>query len=157
MICYSNYPLNMWSKISLDSSRNLHGNSGGGFVIRLYLILEIGGQRWKKFGEIFFWGKTKHDPWTVNINDQRHVFRKKRKKDQRHELKHQRHVISEREADRPVPLIFWPQDSAASAAGIALAVHRRGVFVACHSRRPKDGGDGGVRVVSSGMGQRERG
>ena len=51
------HPLITQSKASLDLSRDLHGGSGGGFVIRLYLILEISGQRSKKFSRIFFQAK----------------------------------------------------------------------------------------------------
>ena len=38
------HPLIARSKALLDSSRDLHGGCGGGFVIRLYLILVISGQ-----------------------------------------------------------------------------------------------------------------
>ena len=39
-----NHPLIARSKASLDSFRGLHRGCGGGFVIRLYLILVISGQ-----------------------------------------------------------------------------------------------------------------
>ena len=42
MICYSDATVpssNHAPKASLDSSRDLHGGCGGGFVIRLHLIL----------------------------------------------------------------------------------------------------------------------
>jgi len=43
----------MRSKTSLDSSREFTKGSEDGFVIRLYLVLLISGQKYKKIHQIF--------------------------------------------------------------------------------------------------------
>ena len=63
MICYSNHPLIVRSKTSLNLSRDLHEGLWRWFVIKFYLILLISGQRWRKFHQFL-----------TNHRDRRLVF-----------------------------------------------------------------------------------
>ena len=84
MICYSNAAVPFSNRVVKELirfvSRFIRG-SGGGFVIRLYLILEISGQRYKKFLRIFFPDKTKHGHIFGGENGRRWIWGRRARAD----------------------------------------------------------------------------